>query len=167
MDLRHALVALAVPASRAGGGGGSNRGVRSGRIAARERTAGGPGRAGPLPVGLNDRGASPDGVAREAERVAGAAERGEDGGLERGDRAVGDGADRVGLGEAGLGRGRGGREGEDGEDEQAAVGHLAGGMGKYFTGSGRAGLRLATEAQIGTGLIYTSGSLHFWIIRLR
>ena len=165
MDLRHALVALAVPASRAGGsGGGSNRGVRSGRIAP-ERADGR--RGGPLPVGLNDRGASPDGVAREAEGVAGAAERGEDGGVERGGHAVGDGADRVGLGEAGLGRGRGGREGEDGEDEQAAGGHLAGGMGKYFTGSGRAGLRLATEAQIGTGLIYTSGSLHFWIIRLR
>jgi hypothetical protein len=65
-------------------------------------------------------GRSPDGEACEAKRVAGAAERGEDGGLERGGRAVGDGTDRVGVREAGVGRGSGCRQGEDGEGELAA-----------------------------------------------
>lgn len=76
---------------------------------------------------------SPDGEACEAERVAGAAERGEDGGLERGGRAVGDGADRVRIGEGGVARGGGGREGEDGgEDEVAALGHRDGGTGNIL-----------------------------------
>jgi hypothetical protein len=80
-------------------------------------------------------GCSPHSEACEAERVAGAAERGEDRGLERGGRAVGDGADRVRVREAGVGRGGGGREGDDGEDEQAAWGHLDGGTGNILLGS--------------------------------
>jgi len=82
-------------------------------------------------------GCSPDGEACEAERVAGAAERAEDGGLERGGRAVGDGADRVGVGEVGVVRGGGAREGEGedgGEGEQAALGHLVGRTGNILLG---------------------------------
>jgi hypothetical protein len=77
---------------------------------------------------------SPDGEAGETEGIAGAAERGEDGGLES---AVGDGADRVGVGEGrGGSDGSGGGEGGHGEryEEEAAVGHVAGGTGNiYFT----------------------------------
>lgn len=74
----------------------------------------------------------PDGEAREAEGVAGAAERGEDGGLERRGGALGDGPDRVGVSEGGR-DGHGGR-GQDGErqEEDAAVGHFAGGWVAVF-----------------------------------
>jgi len=62
-----------------------------------------------------------------------------------------------------FGRSSGGREGEDGEDEQAAVGHLAGGMGKYFTGSGERPPRLRDrEALDGLAGAITFGCLVFY-----
>jgi hypothetical protein len=61
--------------------------------------------------------AIPDG---EVKCVEGAAERDEDGGLERGGHAVGDGTDWVGVREAGVGRGGGFRQREDNEGELGA-----------------------------------------------
>jgi hypothetical protein len=116
----------------------------------RERTAG----------GVQETGRSPDGKAGEAEGVAGAAERRNDGGLERGGRAVGDGADRVGVREGGVGgHSGGGGEGNHGEGREegaAAVGHVAvtgflyGGRAERDEmgcgGRGMAGLKLLWES---------------------
>jgi hypothetical protein len=104
LHLLRALVALAVPASRGQTATGGERQEGSRR--------------------------SPDGKAGEAEGVAGAADRRDDGGLERGDRAVGDRADRVGVGEGGgrgghSGGGGEGNHGESHEEEAAALGHVA------------------------------------------
>jgi hypothetical protein len=123
LHLLRALVALAVPAS------GRGVAVRS-ELRRQQRENG--------RRGIQETGSSPDGEAGEAEGVASAAERGDDGGLEHGRRAVGDGADRVGVGEGRRG-GHGGRGGEadhgDGrEEEAAAVGHVAGAVRNILLG---------------------------------